>query len=71
LSNKNKTNMKITIDAEGTRRINGLTFLNFMSEFKGKIILNKANREVPKYLLYWNGVSPIKIKETFTLVNRK
>jgi hypothetical protein len=63
--------MKITIDAEGTIRVNDLTFLQFMNEFKGKIILNKANREVPKYLLYWNGVSPIKIKETFTLVNRK
>jgi len=63
--------MKITIDEEGTRRINDLSFLQFMNEFKGKIILNKRNVEVPKYLLYWNGVSPIKIKETFTLVNRK
>jgi len=63
--------MKITIDAEGTRRINGLTFLNFMSEFEGKIILNKRNVEVPKFILFWARCSPIKIKETFTLVNRK
>jgi hypothetical protein len=63
--------MKITIDEEGTRRINGLTFLNFMSEFEGKIILNKRNVEVPKFILFWAGASPIKIKETFTLVNRK
>jgi hypothetical protein len=63
--------MKITIDEEGTRRINDLSFLQFMDEFKGKIILNKRNIEVPKFILFWSGASPIKIKETFTLVNRK
>jgi hypothetical protein len=63
--------MKITIDEEGTRRINDLSFLQFMDEFKGKIILNKRNIEVPKFILFWAGASPIKIKETFTLVNRK
>jgi hypothetical protein len=63
--------MKIETNSEGTISINGLTFLNFMSEFKGKIILNKRNVEVPKFILFWAGASPIKIKETFTLVNRK
>jgi hypothetical protein len=62
---------RITTDEQGNIRVNDLTFLQFMNEFKGKIILNKRNVEVPKYLLYWNGVSPKKIKETFTLVNRK
>ena len=71
MSNKNKTIMKIETNSEGTISINGLTFLNFMSEFKGKIILNKRNVEVPKFILFWAGASPIKIKETFTLVNRK
>jgi hypothetical protein len=63
--------MKITIDEEGTRRINDLSFLQFMDCFKGKRILNKRNVEVPKFILFWAGASPIKIKETFTLVNRK
>ena len=62
---------RITTDAKGTIRVNDLTFLEFINHFKGKIILNKRNVEVPKYLLYWNGVTPKKIKETFTLVNRK
>ena len=62
---------RISTDAEGIIRVNNLTFLEFMNEFRGKIILNKANKEVPKYLLFWNGASPEKIKDTFSLVNRK
>jgi hypothetical protein len=68
---KNNNTMRISTDAEGTIRVNDLTFLQFMNEFKGKIILNKRNVEVPKFILFWTGASPIKIKETFTLVNRK
>ena len=62
---------RITTDEQGTIRVNDLTFLQFMNEFKGKRILNKRNVEVPKFILFWAGASPIKIKETFTLVNRK
>jgi hypothetical protein len=63
--------MNISIDEEGTRRINGLSFREFMDHFHGKKILNKRGYEVPKYLLFWQGISPMKIKEHFTFVNRK
>jgi hypothetical protein len=63
--------MRISTDAEGTIRVNDLTFLQFMNEFKGKIILNKANREVPKFILFWAGINPIQVKEKFTLISRK
>lgn len=63
--------IRVSTDSEGVIRVNNLTFLEFMNEFRGKIILNKANKEVPKYILFWNGIDPIKIKDTFTLVNRK
>lgn len=65
------TTMRISTDAEGIIRVNNLTFLEFMNNFRGKIILNKANKEVPKFILFWAGIDPIKIKEHFTLVNRK
>lgn len=63
--------MRISTDAEGIIRVNNLTFLEFMNNFRGKIILNKRGNEVPKFILFWAGASPEKIKDTFTLVNRK
>jgi hypothetical protein len=56
---------------EQTKRINNLTFLEFMDEFKGKIILNHYGKEIPKYILFWKGLTPNQVKEKFNLVNRK
>lgn len=67
-----KTNtMRVSTDSEGIIRVNNLTFLEFMNNFRGKIILNKRGNEVPKFILFWAGIDPIKIKEHFTLINRK
>ena len=63
--------IRITTDAEGIISINGLTFLQFSNELKGKIIINKRGYKVPKYLLFWRGLSPIQIYEHFVLINRE
>lgn len=63
--------MRVSTDSEGVIRVNNLTFLEFMDFFRGKIILNKRGNPIPKYLLFWSGGSPEKIKENFTLINRK
>lgn len=62
--------MKISNTEDGTITVNGLTYLQFANEFKGYFILNKSQRIVPKYILFWQGIHPEKIKEKFTLVNR-
>ena len=50
--------------------INGLTFFQFSKHFEGKIILNKQDKEVPKFILYWQRKSIARIKETHTLIDR-
>ena len=54
-----------------TKTINGLTFLQFIEELKGKIILNHYGKEVFKYELFWKRLTPNQVKEKFNLVNRK
>ena len=56
---------------EQTKTINGLTFLQFIEEFKGKIILNHYGKEIPKYILFWKRLTPSQVKEKYNLVNRK
>jgi hypothetical protein len=56
---------------EQTKTINGLTFLQFIEELKGKIILNHYGKEVFKYELFWRRLTPSQVKEKFNLVNRK
>jgi hypothetical protein len=53
------------------KTINGLNFLQFIDEFKGKRILNQYGKEVFKYELFWKRLTPSKVKEKFNLVNRK
>lgn len=61
---------KISKDANGTTTVNGITFLDFMNIFRGKLIIDKNEREVPKFILFWKGLSPIEIKNTHTLIDR-
>jgi hypothetical protein len=56
---------------EQTKTINGLTFLQFIDELKGKRILNHYGKEVPKFLLFWSGKSTQIIKENYNLIDRK
>lgn len=63
--------MRISTDADGIIRVNGLTFLEFMNFFRGKKIINKRGFEVPKYELFWQGAHPEKVKEKFEIVDRE
>lgn len=56
---------------ETIKKINGLTFLDFMKEFQGKRIFNRHEQEVPKFVLFWSGKTISKIKDTHNLIDRK
>jgi hypothetical protein len=56
---------------EQTKKINNLTFLEFIDELKGKRILNQYDKEIPKYILFWRKLTPEQIKERFNLINRE
>ena len=53
------------------KKINGLTFLEFMLEFKGKRIFNHYGKEVPKYLLYWNKIKTNDVFLKYVVKNRE
>lgn len=59
------------MEQETIKKINGLTFLDFMNEFRGKRIFNRHEQEVPKFILFWSGKTISKIKDTHTLIDRK
>ena len=52
-------------------KINGKTFLQFCLALRGKTILNKYNKEVPKYILFWCGLTPEQVVENYNLISRK
>ena len=56
---------------ETIKKINGLTFLDFMNEFRGKRIFNRHEQEVPKFVLFYSKLSIREIKERFNLVSRE
>lgn len=56
---------------ETIKKINNLTFLDFMNEFRGKRIFNSHDKEVPKFILFWSGKTVSQIKSSHTLIDRK
>jgi hypothetical protein len=60
-----------TID-NGVIRINGVSFLDFCSAFRGReIVIKGTNKSVPKFLLFWRGVSVPYVKDKYDLIYRK
>ena len=59
------------MEQETIKKINGLTFMEFMQEFKGKRIFNHYGKEVPKFYLFWSGKKVHQIKLSYTLIDRK
>ena len=59
------------MELETIKKINGLTFMEFMQEFKGKRIFNHYGKEVPKFYLFWSGKKVHQIKLSYTLIDRK
>ena len=59
------------MEQETIKKINGLTFLDFIKEFQGKRIFNHYGKEVPKFYLFWSGKKVHQIKDTYNLIDRK
>jgi hypothetical protein len=56
----------------GVIRINELSFLQFSNCFRGFLIVSKkTGRSIPKFLIYWNGISVAEAKTRFSLERRK
>ena len=56
----------------GVIKINELSFLEFSNRFRGYFIISKVTgRSVPKFLLYWSGISVAEAKIRFSLERRK
>lgn len=60
-----------TID-NGIIKINELSFLQFSNCFRGYLIVcKKTGRSIPKFLIFWNGISVTETKTRFSLERRK
>ena len=60
-----------TID-NGVLRINGLSFLEFSNSFRGFNVVRKTNgARIPKFLLFWSGISVSEVKNRYDLESRK
>lgn len=58
------------MEQETIKKINGLTFLDFIKEFQGKRIFNRQDKEVPKFVLFWSRKTIKEIKENYKFVDR-
>jgi len=60
-----------TVD-NGVLRINGLSFLDFSSAFRGFNVVRKTNgARVPRFLLFWSGIYVAEVKKRYDLESRK
>jgi|688.fasta_scaffold52041_9 hypothetical protein len=59
--------MEKTID-KGVIKINGLSFLEFSKDLMGVEIVNRQNGfTVPKFILFWRGLSITEVKNKYFL----
>lgn len=63
--------MKNKVVEKGVVKINGLSFIEFSSELFGFEVENKHNGfKVPKFILFWKGISVAEVKNRYNLVKR-
>jgi hypothetical protein len=63
--------IKKATTTEGKILINDVSFLGFTSSLRGKIVYSKKTyKEVPKYILFWSGLSIDQIRVRFEVRNR-
>lgn len=56
----------------GVLKINGVSFLEFHRELLGLNIINKRNgAKVPRFILFWKGLSVSEIRRRYSLVDRE
>lgn len=67
-----KVKITKTKDLEGNIvvRVNGISFFEFASYFKGAKIYDNYE-QLSKYKLFWNGYSYRSIEENFTVIRKK
>jgi hypothetical protein len=48
-----------------------ITFLEFCNQLRGFTIHNNQSANIPKFLLYWNGLSVKEVKRKYKLIERE
>jgi hypothetical protein len=62
--------MKKTVE-NGVIRLNEVSFLEFSRELSGFEVANKqSGRTIPKFILFWKGLSIAEVKNRYNLVKR-
>ena len=55
----------------GVIKINDLSFMEFCNRFRGFQIVNKSNGAmVPKFLLFWSGLTFKQVEKKYDLIRR-
>ena len=55
----------------GVIKVNDLTFLQFSNAFRGYLVKSKKNGAmVPRFILFWKGLSVADVKQYFDLTRR-
>ncbi len=56
----------------GVIRINDLSFIEFSNCFRGYLIVGKkTGKRIPRFLLFWSGLTVSEVKNRFYLERRK
>ena len=64
--------MKIRKDTEGRILINELSFPQFCNRLDGKNVLNtQTKKNIPRYVLFWSGLTIKEIESKYKLVKRE
>jgi hypothetical protein len=64
--------MKIRKDEDGRILINELSFLEFRRQFYGKNVVNKQTKQIiPRFVLFWSGLTIKEIETKYKLVERE
>lgn len=58
--------------SNGVIRINNLSFLDFSSILRGKEAIDRrTGYKVPKFILFWKGLTIPQVKEMYLIQNRQ
>ena len=64
--------MKIRKDEDGRILINELSFFDFRRQFYGKNVVNKKTKQIiPRFVLFWSGLTFKEIESKYKLVDRE
>lgn len=62
----------VEIVENDVRRINDLSYIEFSNCFRGyTIVSKKTGAIIPRFLLFWSGITVAEIKNRYSLQRRK